>query len=84
MAEEQPLAGADVRLRCDELETLLATTRADGRVHYVGDRQLPTDCEIVVSKEGYRAQAVRIDDVCVDRSKGDCQLLAINADLERI
>lgn len=84
LAEDAPLAGADVRLRCGEVETLLSTSRADGRVRWAGDRRLPTDCEIVITKEGYRAKAIRIDDVCVDRSRGDCELLAVNADLERI
>lgn len=82
--EDRPLAGAAVHLRCGESETTLTTTRADGRVHYTGERELPTNCEIVVTKSGYRAQAIWIDDVCVERSRGRCSRLAINADLEPI
>lgn len=82
--EDLPVAGASVHLRCGESETTLTTSHPDGRVHYTGARDLPTNCEIVVTKPGYRAQAVWINDVCVERSRGRCSRLAINADLEPI
>lgn len=84
LADEEPLADAVVRLRCDGDETVLTKTHSNGRVHYEGTEELRTDCEIVVTKEGYRAEALRIDDICVDRSKGRCSLLAITADMEPI
>jgi hypothetical protein len=82
--ELAPVEEADVRLRCHGRETVLATTREDGRVHYMGDRELPTDCDIVVTKPGFRATAMRIENVCVERTEGYCKLVAITADLERI
>ncbi|MFO0612445.1 MAG: hypothetical protein U0414_07650 [Polyangiaceae bacterium] len=79
-----PVAAADVRLRCDDDETPLTLTRDDGRVHYRGDQELRTDCYIVVSKPGFRATTTRIEDVCVERAKGVCTLVALTTDLERI
>jgi hypothetical protein len=84
LAPTAPVAHADVLLRCHGREITLASTDPEGHFRWSGDREVPTDCEIVITKPGFRSASSRVDDVCVDRSKGDCENLTFTADLEPI
>lgn len=85
-ARGEPLAGAEVAVRCPGIDDpmMSATTDASGRFAEGSAGLMGAQCEVVVTKDGYRPARFNVGDLCAVRSTGmieGCHTVSIQAEL---
>jgi hypothetical protein len=74
------ISGATVSVLCPDELPLSVTTEMGGRFEIsLADRELRPDCEVVVSKPGYRERRYTMEDVCAHAVDGSCRGASVTA-----